>query len=246
MKNKTKKPTKKVKGTKTKPESMEKMVESKKKTYAQLPVKVPETLEEAIDQAKANSKSKFVGSLDIHVSTKSKEKEVSIRGTVSFPNTFGDKKRILVLCENRDKETAIKAGADFAGLDDMIAKINDGWFEFDVVLATPDAMKKAALLGKSLGPKGLMPNPKAGTVITNFGAVADFKGGKTAFKGDPSGVVHCSFGKINMETAKLAVNLKTVIDAIREACNKSKSTVDSIVIAPTMGKSVMINKELLS
>lgn len=207
--------------------------------------KAPETLDEAIEQVKSNSKSKFAGSADMHITTKSKEKDYSLRGTVTFPNAFGAEKRVLVFCEDKDKEKAIAAGADFAGLDDLIKKINEGWLEFDMVLATPTAMAKIAILGKALGPKGLMPNPKSGTVVTDFSVIKGFKGGKTTFKGDPTGVVHCSFGKVDMETKALVENAKALADSVREACNKSKASINAIILAPTMGKSVHLAKELI-
>jgi|GEM_PF-37804 len=215
------------------------------KPEVKTPLKAPETLEEAIEQAKGNSTSKFDASIDAHITTKSKEKEYSLRGTVTYPNPFGAAKRVIVFCEDKDKEKALKAGADFAGITELSKKVNEGWFEFDVVLATPPAMGQIAMLGKVLGPKGLMPNPKSGTVITDFDAIAGFKGGKTTFKGDGAGVVHCRIGKVSMETKALAENAKALVDAVREACNKSKANVQVIYLAPTMGASVSISKELV-
>lgn len=247
VKKTTKKPAKtSKKKAEVKPEKKAKVKKTAvKKPEAQAPLKAPETLEEAIEQVKGSFKAKFDGSIDMHITTKSKEKEYSLRGTVTYPNPFGAAKRVIVFCEDKDKEKALKAGADHAGITELSKKINGGWFEFDVVLATPPAMGQIAILGKVLGPKGLMPNPKSGTVIADFDAIAGFKGGKTTFKGDGAGVVHCRIGKVSMETKALAENAKALTDAVREACNKSKATVQVIYLAPTMGASVSISKELI-
>lgn len=202
--------------------------------------KAPKTLEEAIEQVKNNSTSKFAGSVELHVATKSKEKEYMVRGTVSLPHSFGKSKKVLVFCEDKDADKAKKAGADYAGLTDLIKQIQDGFDEFDVVLATPQVMAQIAILGKQLGPKGLMPNPKAGTLINDFDAIESFKAGKISFKMDASGVVHVSLGKTDMDTKKLVENAKALLEAIREAANKNKAQIKSIHLAPTMGPSVSL------
>lgn len=207
--------------------------------------KEPKSLEEAIERVKRTSYSAFEGTVEVHISTKSKEKEYSVRGNVSFPHPFGNEKKVLVFCNDKDSKRAIEAGADYAGLTELIKKIDDGLTDFDVVLATPEVMKQIAVLGRVLGPKGLMPNPKSGTVITNFDQIRGFKIGKTTFKTDDTGVIHSQIGKIGMETAKLIENLKTLVATVREACTKSKATIKTIFIAPTMGPSVQIPSSLI-
>jgi large subunit ribosomal protein L1 len=207
--------------------------------------KAPEAVETAIDQVKAQSYTKFAGSVEVHISTKSKEKEVSIRGSVSLPHAFGSEKKVLVFCDDKDAEKAKKAGADFAGITELKKKIEEGWMGFDVVLATPQAMGQIAMLGKVLGPKGLMPNPKAGTVISGFDAIKSFKSGKLTFKNDTAGTIHASVGKTDMETKAIAENLKAFVEAVREATNKAKATVKNIHIAPTMGPSINLPSGLV-
>lgn len=200
-------------------------------------------MKDAVDKAKKNSKSKFAGTIDLHAATKSKEKDYMVRGTVSLPHPFGESKKVLVFCEEKEADKAKEAGADYAGLSDLVEKVEGGWSEFDVVLATPQVMGKIAKLGKTLGPKGLMPNPKAGTLIKNFSTIEDFKSGKVAFKMDDGGVIHVSVGKTDMDTDKVVENAKAVLEAVREACNKNKAALKSIFLAPTMGPSVELPVE---
>ena len=207
--------------------------------------KVPETLEAAIEQVKKNSYSKFAGSIEVHLGTKSKEKDVSIRGSVSLPHSFGSEKKVLVFCEDKDADKAKKAGADHAGLKELMEKVSEGWMDFDVILATPQVMAQIAPLGKELGPKGLMPSPKAGTLIQDFDAIKSFKAGKITFKNDDSGAIHGAVGKTDMDTAKIAENVNAFVKAVREATNKAKASVKSTHLAPTMGPSVTISKKMI-
>lgn len=207
-------------------------------------LKDPQSLEEAIEQVKKLSTSKFDGSIELHVATKSKEKDYSVRGSVSFPNAFGESKRVVVFCEEKDAEKASKAGAESAGLDKLIKKVQDGWMDFDIVLSTPQVMGEVAKLGPVLGPKGLMPNPKAGTVIKNFDAIEGFKSGVMTFKNDDSGVIHGAIGKISMDTKELVENAKSFVESVREACSKTKASVKNIHLAPTMGPSISLSPTL--
>lgn len=203
--------------------------------------KKPLKLKDALEQVKKNSYSKFEGSVEIHIATKSKEKEYSVRGSISLPHSFGTEKKVLVFCEDKDSEKAKKEGADYAGLDKLMKQVEDGEVDFDLVLATPQVMAQIASLGKTLGPKGLMPNPKTGTLIKNFDAIKGFKTGKITFKIDDSGVIHTSIGKTNMDTRELAENAKVLIAAVKETCSKNKATIKSIYLSPTMGPSVELS-----
>uniref|UniRef100_A0A7C5YRQ6 Ribosomal protein n=1 Tax=candidate division CPR3 bacterium TaxID=2268181 RepID=A0A7C5YRQ6_UNCC3 len=200
----------------------------------------PKDLKEAVSLVKKAHTAKFTGAIELHISTKSKEKEYTVRGTVAFPHQFGKEKKVVVICEEKDKEKALKNGADYAGLNDIIQKIQEEKIEMDVVLATPNVMSKVAILGKVLGPKGLMPNPKSNTIITSFDIIKGFKAGKTTFKSDKNGNIHLAIGKIDQDDDKIVENIKTAINSIREACSRSNAQIRKLYIAPTMGPSIEI------
>lgn len=160
---------------------------------------------------------KFDASIDIHIrlGVDPKKADQQVRGTVTLPHGTGKTKRVLVLCP-ADKEAEAKAaGADYAGLDEFITKIEGGWTDVDVIVATPSVMPKIGKLGKILGPRNLMPNPKTGTVTNNVAeAVNEVKGGKIAFKVDKAGIVHASIGRVSFNPDKLAANSQELINAI--------------------------------
>jgi len=175
------------------------------------------SLKEASTLVKDVNITKFDASIDLHIrlGVDPKKADQQVRGTVTLPHGTGKTKRVLVLC-TPDKEAEAKAaGADFAGLDEFITKIEGGWVDVDVIVATPSVMPKIGKLGKILGPRNLMPNPKTGTVTNNVAeAVNEVKGGKIAFKVDKAGIVHASIGRVSFNPDKLAANSQELINAI--------------------------------
>lgn len=175
------------------------------------------TLAEAAGMMKDINCTKFDSSVDVHIrlGVDPKKADQAIRGTVSLPHGTGKTKRVLVLC-TPDKEAEAKAaGADHVGLDEFIQKIEGGWTDVDVVIATPSVMPKIGKLGKVLGPRNLMPNPKTGTVTNDVAAaVNDVKGGKIAFKIDKAGIIHASVGRVSFEPNKLAENTQELINTL--------------------------------
>ncbi len=175
------------------------------------------SLKDAATLVKEINCTKFDSSVDLHVrlGVDPKKADQAIRGTVSLPHGTGKTKRVLVLC-TPDKEAEAKAaGADYAGLDEFIQKIEGGWTDIDVIVATPNVMPKIGKLGKILGPRNLMPNPKTGTVTNDVvGAINDLKGGKIAFKVDKAGIIHASIGRVSFTPEKLTENTTELIQAL--------------------------------
>ncbi|TKK68291.1 50S ribosomal protein L1 [Ilyomonas limi] len=175
------------------------------------------SLQAASSLVKEINTTKFDSSVDLHVrlGVDPKKADQQVRGTVTLPHGTGKTKRVLVLC-TPDKEAEAKAaGADFVGLDEFVQKIEGGWTDVDVIVATPSVMPKIGRLGKILGPRNLMPNPKTGTVTNNVAeAVTEVKGGKIAFKVDKAGIVHASIGRISFDPEKIAANSQELINAL--------------------------------
>ena len=175
------------------------------------------TLKEASSLVKQINTTKFDSSVDLHVKlgVDPKKADQAIRGTVSLPHGTGKTKKVLVLCTPDKEAEANAAGADYVGLDEFITKIESGWTDIDVIVATPAVMPKIGKLGKVLGPRNLMPNPKTGTVTNDVaGAVKDLKGGKIAFKVDKVGIIHASIGRVSFAPEKIAENCQEFINAI--------------------------------
>ena len=171
-----------------------------------------------------------------------------MRGTVTLPHGTGRTKKVLVLCTPDKEEEAKAAGADHVGLDEFIKKIEDGWTDIDVIVATPSVMPKIGKLGKILGPRNLMPNPKTGTVTNDVqAAVKDVKAGKVAFKVDKAGIVHASIGRVSFSPSKLAENSQEFLNAIIKAKpSTAKGTyLKSIFMASTMSPSVAVDTKAL-
>jgi large subunit ribosomal protein L1 len=204
------------------------------------------TLKEASALVKEVNITKFDASVDLHVrlGVDPKKADQSIRGTVSLPHGTGKTKRVLVLC-NPDKEAdARAAGADYVGLDEFIQKIEGGWVDVDVIIATPSVMPKIGKLGKVLGPRNLMPNPKTGTVTNDVAAaVNEVKGGKIAFKVDKAGIIHASIGRVSFSPEKLAENSQELIGAIiRAKPATAKGTyVKSVFMASSMSPGIALD-----
>lgn len=175
------------------------------------------SLKDASALVKEINTTKFDASVDIHVrlGVDPKKADQQVRGTVNLPHGTGKTKRVLVLCTPDKEADAKAAGADFVGLDEFIQKIEGGWVDVDVIVATPSVMPKIGKLGKILGPRNLMPNPKTGTVTNNVAeAVNEVKGGKIAFKVDKAGIVHASIGRVSFNAEKIAANSQELINAL--------------------------------
>lgn len=175
------------------------------------------SLKEASTLVKEINCTKFDSSVDLHIrlGVDPKKADQQVRGTVSLPHGTGRTKKVLVLCTPDKEAAANEAGADYVGLDEFIAKIESGWVDVDVIIATPAVMPKIGKLGKVLGPRNLMPNPKTGTVTNDVAAaVNEVKGGKIAFKVDKAGIVHASVGRISFSPEKIAENSTELINAI--------------------------------
>jgi large subunit ribosomal protein L1 len=205
-------------------------------------------LDEAIDAIKGNSKVKFVESLDcaIKLGVDPKHADQMVRGTVSLPHGTGKKVKVLVIAKDPLTQEALDAGADYAGFEEYLEKIKGGWADVDVIIATPDSMSELGKLGRILGPKGLMPNPKSGTVTKDVvKAVNEVKAGKIEFRVDKTGIVHSSLGKLNFETDKLVENANAFINTIiklKPAASKGQY-VKSLFLSSSMGPGLKITKD---
>jgi large subunit ribosomal protein L1 len=204
---------------------------------------------DAIKTLKENSKVKFPETLDcaIRLGVDPRHADQMIRGTVSLPNGTGKQVRVLVVTKSKAQE-ALDAGADYAGFDEYIEKIKSGWTDIDVIVASPDTMSELGKLGRILGPKGLMPNPKSGTVTQDVvQAVKEVKAGKIEFRVEKAGIVHTSLGKLNFEAEKLEENTKAFLNTIikMKPSSAKGQYVKSIYLSSTMGPGLKINKEEL-
>lgn len=197
------------------------------------------------------TKMKFDGSIDLSIKLGVDPRQANqmVRGTVSLPHGTGKDVRVLVLC-NADKEgEATEAGADFVGLDDFVQKIKGGWTDVDVIICTPNVMAKVGALGRILGPRGLMPNPKTGTVTMDIGkAVQDVKAGKIDFRVDKYGIVHASVGKASFDSQKIEENARELLQTIiKLKPSASKGTyIKSIYMSSTMSPSIQIDAKTVS
>ena len=178
------------------------------------------SLKDASTLVKQITTCKFDASVDLHIrlGVDPKKADQAIRGTVTLPHGTGKTKKVLVLCTPDKEEAARGAGADYVGLDEFITKIEGGWVDVDVIIATPSVMPKIGKLGKVLGPRNLMPNPKTGTVSNDVAAaVNEVKGGKIAFKVDKAGIIHASIGRVSFTPDKIAENSQELLNAILKA-----------------------------
>ncbi|HLS71520.1 MAG TPA: 50S ribosomal protein L1 [Chitinophagaceae bacterium] len=188
----------------------------------------------------------FDSSVDLHVrlNIDPRKADHALRGTVTLPHGTGKTKTVLVLCTPDKEEEAKEAGADFVGLDEYISKIESGWTEVDVIVATPSVMPKIGRLGRVLGPRNLMPNPKTGTVTNDVAAaVNDVKGGKISFRVDKAGIIHASIGRVSFEPQKIAENAKELVSTLVKMKPASAKGIymKSIYLATTMSPSVKID-----
>ncbi|NQU84994.1 MAG: 50S ribosomal protein L1 [Mariniphaga sp.] len=209
------------------------------------------TLTEAIDIVKNLTYTKFDSSIDIDVrlGVDPRKANQMVRGTVTLPHGTGKTIRVLVLCTPDKEEEAKEAGADYYGLDEYIQKIKGGWTDIDVVITMPSVMPKVGALGRILGPRGLMPNPKTGTVTMDVGkAVKDVKAGKIDFKVDKFGIIHNSIGKVSFENTKILDNTKELLQTIiKLKPSASKGTyIKSIYISSTMSPGIQIESKSIT
>jgi large subunit ribosomal protein L1 len=202
---------------------------------------------EALDLAQKTSKAKFDETVEAHIKlgVDSRHADQQVRGAVVLPHGTGKKIRVLVFAKGDKAKEAEQAGAEFVGADDLLAKIqNENWFDFDVVVATPDMMGVVGRLGKVLGPTGLMPNPKAGTVTMDVArAIAEIKAGKIEYRLDKTNIIHCPIGKVSFGSEKLVDNFHTLMDAVVKAKPSAAKGVylRSVVVTSTMGPGIKVN-----
>ena len=208
------------------------------------------SIDQAIDLLKKTGNAKFKETIDIAINLgiDSKKSDQNVRGSTVLPNGTGKLLRVIVFAQGEDADAAQNAGADEVGFEDLAEKIKTGFCEFDIVIATPDTMRVVGQLGQILGPRGVMPNPKDGTVTKNIAdAVNHAKAGQVRFRSDKGGVVHCSIGKIEFSEKSIKENLKSLLDAIVR--NKPSSTkgpfIKKVTVSSTMGPGIIIDKSTI-
>ena len=206
-------------------------------------------IKEALEIIEKMPKTKFDQTVELHVKlgVDSKHADQQVRGTVVLPNGTGKTQRVLVFAKGPKAEEAEKAGADFVGAEELIPKIqNDNWFEYDVIVATPDMMGVVGRLGKVLGPKGLMPNPKSGTVTMDVTkAIKEIKPGKVEYRLDKTNIIHLGFGKVSFGAEKLAENYDVIMNAIIKAkpAAAKGQYIKSVSVSTTMGPGLYIDQK---
>ncbi len=204
------------------------------------------SMAEAVDVIKGQAFAKFDETVEValNLGVDPRHADQMVRASVVLPHGTGKTKRVLVIAQGEKVKEAEEAGADYVGSNDVVEKIQEGWLEFEAVVATPDMMREVGKLGRVLGPRGLMPNPKSGTVTFDVAkAVGDIKAGKLDFRVDKNGVVHAPVGKVSFEATQLTDNLRTLFDTIvrnKPASSKGKY-IKSVYLTSTMGPSVQID-----
>lgn len=207
-------------------------------------------LSEAMKLVKEVNLTKFDSSVDLHIrlGVDPRKADQAIRGTVSLPHGTGKTKRVLVLCTPDKVQEALNAGADYAGLDEYISKIQEGWTDIDVIVAMPSVMAQVGKVGRILGPRGLMPNPKSGTVTMDIaGAVADVKGGKIAFRVDKFGIIHSPVGRVSFPPEKLQENALELLHTIQKLKPSSAKGIymKTISVASTMSPGINVDPKVV-
>lgn len=204
---------------------------------------------EAVQMVLDTAKAKFDETIEMHVrlGVDPKQADQQVRGVLVLPNGTGKTKRVLVIAKGAKADQAQAAGADYVGAEELIAKIQGGWFDFDVMITTPDMMGMVGRIGRVLGPKGLMPNPKSGTVTMDVEkAIKEVKAGKVEYRLDKTAIIHCPIGKKSFGTEKLVENFTALMDAIIKAkpATAKGQYVKSVVIASTMGPGVKVSAKI--
>ena len=227
----------------------------KSKNYRSLAEKIDRQKEygisEAVTMLKGGIKTKFDSSLEVHMNlgVDPKYSEQVVRGNVVLPHGTGKKVRVLVFCKGEMEKNATAAGADFVGAEELVTKIQGGWMDFDQVIATPDMMPLVGRIARVLGPRGLMPSPKAGTVTMDLArAIKEAKGGKIEFRAEKAGIVHAPIGKGSFAAEKLAENFNTLIDLVMKMKPATAKGVylKGIAISSTMGPGIKIDTQEIS
>lgn len=204
------------------------------------------SLGEAMSLVKDVNTTKFDASVDLHIrlGVDPRKADQAIRGTVTLPHGTGKTKRVLVFCTPDKEAEAKEAGADFVGLDELVTKIQGGWLDFDVAVAMPQTMAKIGRIARILGPRGLMPNPKTGTVTTDLAAaVKDVKGGKVAFRVDKYGIIHSSVGRVSFEPDKLVENANELVSTLvkMKPASAKGTYMRSLTVASTMSPGIKVD-----
>jgi large subunit ribosomal protein L1 len=208
------------------------------------------SLEEAMELVRKVNTTKFDASVDLHVrlGVDPRKADQALRGTATLPHGTGKTKKVLVFCTADKVQEALDAGADYAGLDEYIQQVSGGWTDVDVVIAMPQVMAQVGRLGRILGPRNLMPNPKTGTVTQDVAAaVADVKGGKISFRVDKYGIIHASIGRVSFDAQKLADNARELVGTLqRMKPSSAKGTyMKTITVASTMSPGIRVDAKVL-
>lgn len=206
-------------------------------------------LAEATELVKQTAKAKFDETIELHIKLgiDPKQSDQIVRGTVSLPHGIGKTRKVAVIAKGEKQKEGQDAGADLVGSDDLIEEISKGKLDFDVLVATPDVMKDLSKVAKILGPKGLMPNPKAGTVTFDIGrTVTELKKGRVEYKNDSFGIIHCPVGKASFDKEKLAENIKALFEAVSKAKPSSSKGqyIKSVAISSTMGPGIYVDQRM--
>ncbi len=225
---------------------MAKISKKRKEALAKVDADKLYGLEEAMALVKEVNCAKFDASVDLHIrlGVDPRKADQAIRGTVNLPNGTGKTKTVLVLCTPDKEKEAMDAGADYAGLDEYVQKVQQGWTDVDVVIATPNVMAQVGKIGRILGPRGLMPNPKTGTVTQDVAtAVGDVKGGKIAFRVDKYGIIHSAVGRVSFSAEKLKENANELLTTVAKMKPSSAKGIymKSIAVASTMSPGIKID-----
>jgi len=229
---------------------MAKLTKKRKVANAKVDADKLYQIDQAMTLLKEVNTAKFDASVDLHIrlGVDPRKADQAIRGTVTLPNGTGKSKKVLVLCTPDKEEEAKAAGADFVGLDEFITKIQQGWTDMDVIIAAPNVMAQVGKVGRILGPRGLMPNPKSGTVTPNIAAaVNDVKGGKIAFRVDKYGIIHSSIGRVSFSAEKLVQNAQELIQTVFKLKPSSAKGIymKSVSVASTMSPGIKIEAKQL-